>query len=59
MMAHNIPPWVRPFWPLLLKDGQVACVPGLFVCEGFAANVGSQPDDKGWQLDFILSLPKK
>lgn len=59
MMAHNIPPWLRPFWPLLLKDGQVACVPGLFVCEGFAANAGSQPDDKGWQLDFILSLPKK
>ena len=59
MMAHDIPPWVRPFWPLLLKDGQVACVPGLFVCEGFAANAGSQPDDKGWQLDFILNLPKK
>lgn len=67
MMAHNIPPWVRPFWPVLHKDGQVACVPGLFVCEGFAVGASSAPPqdcatatiDTGWQLNFTLDLPKK
>lgn len=63
LMAHNIPPWVRPYWPLLLKDGQLACVPGLFICEGFAvssvATSAAGPVDTGWQLDFVLALPKK
>jgi tRNA(Ile)-lysidine synthase len=67
MMAHNIPPWIRPFWPVLHKDGQVAGVPGLFVCEGFAAGLSNNsPQDRppatidtGWQLNFTLNLPKK
>lgn len=67
MMAHNIPPWIRPFWPVLLKDGQVACVPGLFVCEGFASAILNEPSqdsaaatiNTGWQLKFTLILPKK
>ena len=67
MMAYNIPPWVRPYWPLLLKDGQLACVPGLFICEGFSASdskaplidPATGPVNTGWQLDFSLALPKK
>ena len=44
---YAIPPWQRPFWPVLLKDGVVAAVPGLFVCQGYAC-------EQGWQLRFKL-----
>jgi len=42
---YAIPPWQRPYWPVLFQDGQVVAVPGLFVCQGFAC-------EQGWQLNF-------
>jgi len=42
---YAIPPWQRPYWPVLLQEGQVVAVPGLFVCQGFAC-------EQGWQLNF-------
>ena len=41
----SIPPWQRPYWPIFLYKGEVAAVPGLFVCQGYGAQ-------QGWQLDF-------
>lgn len=46
--TYGIPPWQRAAWPVLLKDGQVAAVPGLFLCEGFHT-------PSGWQLDYTLN----
>ena len=42
---YAVPPWQRPYWPVLLQDGLVVAVPGLFVCQGFAC-------EQGWQLNF-------
>ncbi len=44
---YSIPPWQRPYWPILFKDGLVVAVPGLFVCQGYAC-------EQGWQLNFKL-----
>ena len=44
---YAIPPWQRPYWPVLIKDGVVVAVPGLFVCQGYAC-------EQGWQLKFKL-----
>ncbi|GAA6135167.1 tRNA lysidine(34) synthetase TilS [Oceaniserpentilla sp. 4NH20-0058] len=43
----DIPPWQRPFWPVLLKNGEVVAVPGLFVCQGYAC-------EQGWQFSFQI-----
>ncbi|MGK0444105.1 MAG: tRNA(Ile)-lysidine synthase [Bermanella sp.] len=43
----DIPPWQRPFWPVLLKNGEVVAVPGLFVCQGYAC-------EQGWQFSFHI-----
>jgi len=43
----DIPPWQRPFWPVLLKNGDVVAVPGLFVCQGYAC-------EQGWQFNFHM-----
>ena len=43
----DIPPWQRPFWPVLLKNGEVVAVPGLFVCQGYAC-------ENGWQFSFQM-----
>ena len=43
----DIPPWQRAFWPVLLKNGIVAAVPGLFVCQGYAS-------EQGWQFSFQI-----
>ncbi|MEY8248499.1 MAG: tRNA lysidine(34) synthetase TilS [Bermanella sp.] len=48
---YAIPPWQRPYWPVLWQEEragqerQVVAVPGLFVCQGFAC-------EQGWQLNF-------
>ena len=44
---YSIPPWQRPYWPVLIKEGVVVAVPGLFVCQGYAC-------EQGWQLRFKL-----
>lgn len=43
----DIPPWQRAFWPVLLKNGEVVAVPGLFVCQGHAC-------EQGWQFSFQI-----
>lgn len=43
----DIPPWQRLFWPVLLKNGEVVAVPGLFVCQGYAC-------EQGWQFSFHI-----
>lgn len=52
MQESNIPPWQRSHWPVLMKRGEVAAVPGICVCEGFA-------QDSGWQIELNLQLNKK
>lgn len=37
-----MPPWLRASWPIIMKHGQVACVPGVFVCDGHAVENGHQ-----------------
>lgn len=37
---YGVPPWLRAQWPVILKDGQVACVPGLFICDPYAVDGG-------------------
>lgn len=32
---EQIPPWLRAHWPVLMHSGEVAAIPGLFVCEGY------------------------
>lgn len=41
-----VPPWERGETPLVFAGGRLAAVPGLFVCEPFAA-CGSEP---GWRI---------
>lgn len=47
MQEFNIPPWQRAFWPVLLKGGEVTCVPGLFLCEGFCL-----PNNSSVEIEF-------
>ncbi len=44
---YSIPPWQRPYWPVLIQDGVVAAVPGLFVSQGYAC-------EQGWQIKFKM-----
>jgi tRNA(Ile)-lysidine synthase len=46
--AYNVPPWLRTQWPVIMFDGQVVCVPGLFVCEGFC-------DPQGLKVRYLSS----
>ncbi len=41
----DVPPWLRPYWPIILQGDQVVAVPGLFVCQGYAC-------EQGWRLNF-------
>ena len=31
----GVAPWLRPHWPVLMHQGEVAAIPGLFICEGY------------------------
>ncbi len=44
--AHDVPVWERDIWPLIYCDGELAAVPGLFICEGYEAAAGQD----GWYL---------
>ena len=37
---YGVPSWLRKNWPVLLLEGQVVCVPGLFICEGYTCDQG-------------------
>jgi len=43
MQEAHVPPWLRSYWPILLKDGNIACIPGICICEGFF-------EPNGWQV---------
>ena len=47
---YGIPSWLRSSWPIVENrtTGEIACIPGLFVCQGYCAN----PDDIGWSCEF-------
>ena len=46
---YRIPPWERGSRPLLYAGGCLASVPGLFVCEPFAAGA----TEPAWWIDWI------
>jgi tRNA(Ile)-lysidine synthase len=45
---YNVPPWLRPSWPILMHGNQVACVPGLFIAEQFLS-------DKGLEVSYLIN----
>lgn len=47
---YGIPSWLRSSWPIIenRKTGEIACIPGLFVCQGYCAN----PEDSGWSCEY-------
>jgi len=48
LQEYHVPPWLRGRLPLVYIGEQIAAVPGLWVCKGFAA----QPEEKGCELDW-------
>lgn len=50
---RGVPPWWRTHWPLLYCGERLAGLPGLLVCEGFAA---LSADDSLW-LDWQAPTP--
>jgi tRNA(Ile)-lysidine synthase len=49
LQEARVPPWERDRLPLLFAGNTLAAVPGLWVCEGFAAPV----DAPGWALHWV------
>lgn len=45
LQDHAVPPWWRDHWPILCIDEEIAGLPGLFVCAGFAPQ---NPQDALW-----------
>lgn len=45
----NVVPWLRDRVPLLYSDGELICIPGIGVCEGWQAG----PNDAGWQVIWV------
>lgn len=35
-LEAGVPPWFRGLWPILYADGEIAGLPGLWVCKGYA-----------------------
>lgn len=48
LQEYHVPPWLRGRLPLIYIGEQLAAVPGLWVCKGFAA----QPEERGCELDW-------
>lgn len=48
LQEYHVPPWLRGCLPLVYIGEQLAAVPGLWVCKGFAA----KPGEKGYVLDW-------
>ena len=48
MQEAGIPPWLRDRVPLLYVDGTLAAVAEAGVCEGFAAEPGSEAVTLSW-----------
>lgn len=45
---YGVPPWLRDRWPLLYRNDELLALPGLFVCEPFAAREGQASVDIRW-----------
>lgn len=37
-LEAGVPPWLRGLWPILYAEGEIAGLPGLWVCEGYTPN---------------------
>ncbi|MEJ2621361.1 MAG: tRNA lysidine(34) synthetase TilS, partial [Candidatus Thiodiazotropha sp.] len=59
---YGIPPWERDRIPLIYIDGELAAIPGLFICEGFtsaASELGTQLHMSGEKVELPKSdFPK-
>ncbi|MDN3518398.1 tRNA lysidine(34) synthetase TilS [Aquisalimonas lutea] len=47
----GVPPWQRDHWPLLCRGDDVVAVPGICVCEGYAAPAGPEALRVLWEPD--------
>ena len=47
-LEFGVPPWLRPHWPLLYLDDQLAGIPGLVVAEPYVARDLEQAGDCQW-----------
>ena len=54
---YSVPSWLRSGWPVLLKNGHVACIPGIFVCEGHDLQEGLECHYESPLISF--QSPKK
>lgn len=45
---YGVPPWKRARIPLIYSGEELVAVPGLFVCEGYAAG----PSSEGWEFSW-------
>lgn len=48
LQQAGIPVWIRPYWPLVWIHNRLAAIPGVGVCDDFAA----RGTDAGWGLRF-------
>jgi tRNA(Ile)-lysidine synthase len=53
VQEHGIPPWQRPFLPILLIHGQPAAIANCCVCEPF----GAGPSKHGWLIEWSAETP--
>jgi tRNA(Ile)-lysidine synthase len=49
LQKARVPPWERPFVPLIMAGEQLAAVGGVLVCAGFDA----QAAEPGWTLHWV------
>jgi len=59
MQEANIVPWERARLPLLYCGDEIACIPGLGVCEKFKAGVGESGYVINWKApDFLYPIAR-
>ncbi|MCP4698960.1 MAG: tRNA lysidine(34) synthetase TilS [Gammaproteobacteria bacterium] len=52
LQEANIPPWQRPFIPLVYAQNTLAAIPGIGICDGFAARTGEPGRILYWRMNF-------
>lgn len=50
LQEAGLPPWLRPYQPLLVRDDEILAVPGLTLCEGQGVDGGLLPFWRGFGL---------
>ena len=48
LQEYGVPPWERGCLPLVFVEGRLACAPGLFVCDPFAADEA----EPAWRIEW-------